>query len=815
MDASNAHVIATSTYGMAVLFGAAMAAFAFVRIKELMTRGGRAASGGAGRYQPVSGNDDESDGQQGLELGKRGGSGSGSGGDDEFEDADDGGGGGGAAGDSGPDSDDGGDADADADTDAAADAARAAKPVTSAAPDNAVKKQAADTGKFTKRMIQPLECTAADLRALARDLTELGALLLYVWLCENRPPHPHQPRSLGMTFFWACAVVFFACSVFNPWVWKKNKGGDTSILGRDQTEEWKGWMQYLFLAYHYFHASSIYNQIRVYVSCYVWMTGFGNFSFFYLKRDFGFVRLWQMMWRLNFLVACLCLTLGNTYILYYICPLHTFYFLSVYCVTGLGSRFNHTEWGMRLKLLAWGCVVFFVWDIPGTFNAVFGLVLGQGPEVGAKYGPLREWHYRSALDHWSTYVGMLFAMNYPRVALWLKRVEGLQHGPQWAVKGAIGAALFAAGLYWGRTVYALPKREYNDVHCYFFFVPMLAYIYLRNASKWARGWHSAFLAGMGKITLETYLMQHHVWLTSNAKTVLTWFPGSPKLNAVAVTVVYVFVSNRLFRLTIALRARLIPDGTRDALRYVAVMALAVGACFAGGGVLARAGAGWLPLACACAAFGAAALHMARACLAWKAAQARLGPRADCGHPLVAHAILAIGGALAVTWVACHIMGAARGGGIASGMPVFATPANYPLPNQNACGHGTGISCNPRDGLWVVLVAAVVLVTGDSFLGVARAVTAAAKAALPQAAFRPAPGTDEAVAAGTDGVVAVWPKFAEAYDNFPTPGAKARMLARPPPPCCCGEVWPAAARGPPARHDTTVRDAAAAAAANNA
>ena len=35
------------------------------------------------------------------------------------------------------------------------------------------------------------------------------------------------------------------------------------------------------------------------------------------------------------------------------------------------------------------------------------------------------------------------------------------------------------------------------------------------------------------------------------------------------TAVYVVVSHRLFRLTIALRARLIPDGTASALRYLA------------------------------------------------------------------------------------------------------------------------------------------------------------------------------------------------------------------------------------------------------
>ncbi len=55
---------------------------------------------------------------------------------------------------------------------------------------------------------------------------------------------------------------------------------------------------------------------------------------FYLRRqgDYGAVRLLQMLWRLNFLVVLLCMAMGNTYILYYICPLHTFYFFVVYAI---------------------------------------------------------------------------------------------------------------------------------------------------------------------------------------------------------------------------------------------------------------------------------------------------------------------------------------------------------------------------------------------------------------------------------------------------------------------------------------------------
>lgn len=46
----------------------------------------------------------------------------------------------------------------------------------------------------------------------------------------------------------------------------------------------------LFLLYHYFEAKEIYNAIRVFIAGYVWMTGFGNFSYYYKFKDFTFGR---------------------------------------------------------------------------------------------------------------------------------------------------------------------------------------------------------------------------------------------------------------------------------------------------------------------------------------------------------------------------------------------------------------------------------------------------------------------------------------------------------------------------------------------
>ena len=46
--------------------------------------------------------------------------------------------------------------------------------------------------------------------------------------------------------------------------------------------------------YHYFGASEMYNAIRVFIACYVWMTGFGNFSYYYIKKDFSIARFAQV-----------------------------------------------------------------------------------------------------------------------------------------------------------------------------------------------------------------------------------------------------------------------------------------------------------------------------------------------------------------------------------------------------------------------------------------------------------------------------------------------------------------------------------------
>lgn len=370
---------------------------------------------------------------------------------------------------------------------------------------------------------------------------KLSFIMILTYICENHWIFDHSAKEYSRDLFTFVVLIFFLIAIYTI---HPNK--DLSLLGRAQTEEWKGWMQFIFLLYHYFHAEEVYNSVRVMITCYVWMTGFGNFSFFYIKQDFGWLRVVQMMWRLNFSVFFLMMTHGNTYILYYICPLHTFYFLMVYVTMYLGNGYNHSKWGARVKLFIVAIIIYLVWDTSGTvFATLFGW-LNTEPTIGATSGTLWEWYFRSSLDHWSTFFGMIFALNFPLCEQYFKIASG------WPMV-VTAVIMSAATIWWICTIYVKEKLEYNQVHSYFAIIPLTSYIFFRNLTPFLRSGVSMSLHELGKTTLETYLLQHHVWLTSNAKTLLTIVPSHPWINFMVASVMFYFLSRELYRLTMSLR----------------------------------------------------------------------------------------------------------------------------------------------------------------------------------------------------------------------------------------------------------------------
>eukprot|EP00804_Cyclotella_cryptica_P021777 CCRYP_000772-RB/>CCRYP_000772-RB protein AED:0.08 eAED:0.08 QI:194/0.75/0.8/1/1/1/5/77/1048 len=466
---------------------------------------------------------------------------------------------------------------------------------------------------------QPLDETSLpSIYNLLHHSSVFGFILLYSYICENHPPYPHEEKAMyDRDEFLFCIIIVVLLAGGRSWRChcvgvakdgtqqtnrmskgtvsdlttghRKKRGdginvnedyttgamtaavaplpsADNDVLNRHQTEEWKGWMQFTFLLYHYIHATEVYNGIRVLITCYLWLTGF----------DYSLPRVLQMLWRLNFLVVFLCLTHGNSYILYYICPLHTFFFLIVYALMYVGKDKNYNKWWIRFKIGVLALMIYSLWDIDwGFFEAIHRLFLGEEPTAGAPFGTLWEWYFRSYLDHWSALLGMVFALNAPIVSLFYRKLEARSVGRQWIGKLSVLAGMMYAFVLWVHGPFMMEKEAYNETNPYFGFIPLILYVYVRNLTPTFRSHSMELLQEIGKTTLETYLMQHHVWLTSNSKTVLVFIPRFPRLNMLVVTFCYVKICRKLHNLTSVLRNVLLPHDRNACVRCLTSMSLVI------------------------------------------------------------------------------------------------------------------------------------------------------------------------------------------------------------------------------------------------
>lgn len=136
------------------------------------------------------------------------------------------------------------------------------------------------------------------------------------------------------------------------------------------------------------------------------------------------------------------------------------------------------------------------------------------------------------------------------------------HLSSWATIVAV-VATFAGWFYF---VGALPKFEYNRLHPYTSFIPIGCYIFLRNSTRYLRERVLPAWGEIGKYTLETYICQFHIWMRTtgengNPKFLLVLVPGSFWLNFVLVSALYLYVSVRLFKVTVALKEVCVPNNS--------------------------------------------------------------------------------------------------------------------------------------------------------------------------------------------------------------------------------------------------------------
>lgn len=110
-----------------------------------------------------------------------------------------------------------------------------------------------------------------------RHVVEMGTIILWLYVADRTTIITAGPKEyIRDVFLFIFLVLTIVASSYST-----TQGRAPRLINRQQTEEWKGWMQVLFLLYHYYEAREVYNAIRVFIASYVWMTGFGNFAYYW------------------------------------------------------------------------------------------------------------------------------------------------------------------------------------------------------------------------------------------------------------------------------------------------------------------------------------------------------------------------------------------------------------------------------------------------------------------------------------------------------------------------------------------------------
>ena len=332
---------------------------------------------------------------------------------------------------------------------------------------------------------------------------------------------------------------------------------EQAFLSRDQTDEWKGWMQILILVYHYTGGSRIlpiYEIVRLLVASYLYMTGFGHAIFFAKKADYSLRRSTFVLLRLNLLSVLLSFVMNTDYLFYYFAPLTSCWYIITYLTMCVKHQRNHSLGFVIAKIFVSAAVVNTLIRSRRLFEDLFKIL----ERCCAIHWNLSEWRFRLQLDSYIVFIGMLSGIMFIRIKEVRQsnndddfdRFSTLvrKHFPKLRFATLISALVSIPAFYLFAR-HANNKYAYNAYVPYLSTYPILSFVILRNYLSTLRNFHSTAFAWIGKISLETFTLQFHIWLAADTKGLLStglltqW--GGRYAEFVVLSIIFLWISKHV------------------------------------------------------------------------------------------------------------------------------------------------------------------------------------------------------------------------------------------------------------------------------
>ena len=291
------------------------------------------------------------------------------------------------------------------------------------------------------------------------------------------------------------------------------------LLPRQLTEEWKGWMQIVILLYHYFGMSKIlhiYRVIRLLVGSYLFLTGYGHTVYFLRTNDFTFRRVAFVLLRLNLLACVLPFVMGTTYDLYYFPALSTFWFLVTWITIPRASK---GALDMR-KVISRVLAACLTTEILLSMPAIWASLASALRSVSMVDIDAHELIFRLSLDRYITYVGMLAACLSEHISR-SQNASSIRSAVVILSRRRLTIGLCALAAYFMVTARTSTKQGSNRLHAITEPIPILILVPFRSSTPFLRLHHSRLFAWFGRYSLETFILQYHIWLAADTKKLLS------------------------------------------------------------------------------------------------------------------------------------------------------------------------------------------------------------------------------------------------------------------------------------------------------